>query len=68
MLAEHDVVVVDLFMCSTVFMVEANGRRMRMNGRRMRMNGWQWQWCLLCAENVFDELLLWGKLTRIEMW
>ena len=25
-------------LCSAVFMVEANGRR-------MRMNGWQWQWC-----------------------
>jgi len=45
MLAEHDVVVLDLLLCSVVFMVEANGRRMRMrmNGRRMRMNGWQWQ-------------------------
>ena len=53
-----DVVVVDLLLCYVVFMVEANGRR-------MSMNGWQWQWCLVCAKNVFDELLLWGKLTDV---
>jgi hypothetical protein len=49
----NDVVVVDLLLCSAVFMVEANGRR-------TRMNKWQWQWCLLCAEKVLDELLLRG--------